>query len=112
MINRAGLGVQCSLCSNWTCTNFGHCIHTNHYNANRRPHTLVQYDGRARQHHRIYLSADLRTEMCRVFHPRFSYFTEEMKDRVFNGDDSIDWAPHQPGNEENQDPQVIENFMI
>ena len=38
MIERAGLGRLCTLCSNHECANFGHCVQSNHYTAEHRRH--------------------------------------------------------------------------
>ena len=38
--------------------------------------------------------------MCAIFHPKFTFFTEDMKDAVFSGDDSVDWVDPELNNQE------------
>ena len=42
MITRAGLGQLCTLCSNYHCLNFEHCVLPHHYNApNKTPFDVM-----------------------------------------------------------------------
>ena len=90
MITRAGLGRLCSLCSNYQCPNFGHCIHVNHYDAQRRSHNFVGYNSRPRQHIRTKPRRQLIDQFCTATQKYYPFFTTDHKDAVFAGDTTVD----------------------
>ena len=90
MITRAGLGQLCTLCSNYECPNFGHCVHINHYGAQRRRHHFVGYNSRPRQHIRTQSRKVLQEQFCSATQKYYPFFTTAHKTAVFAGDRTID----------------------
>ena len=108
MLDRAGLGWLCALCSNYKCLNFGQCIVPNHYNANFRRHTLVQYSNRDRRQYRIQTEEHLREDLCFMFHSGYMTFSNDQKNAVFAGDHSIDYTPPPVESSSDEDETVID----
>ena len=98
MIERAGLGRLCSLCSIHECTNFGGCVHANHYTSSLRRHQPIRYDDRPRQNTRTQSVRELREKFCRMTCTDYSLFTTDHKIQVFRGDQTIDVAVVQEDN--------------
>ena len=77
MISQAGLGQLCTLCLNYKCPDFEHCVHVNHYDAQNRKHQFVGYNSRPSQHICTKSRRELCEEFCRVTQKYYPLFTIE-----------------------------------